>query len=101
MLSPFAPHITEELWQKMGHDKTITFQPWPGYDESKLQKNMVTIVGQVNGKVRSKIEVETGTPDDEIIKLMKENEKMNKFLDGKEIVKEIFIKNKLVNIVVR
>jgi leucyl-tRNA synthetase len=101
MLSPFAPHITEELWQKMGHDKTITFQPWPQYDESKLQKNMVTIVGQVNGKVRSKIEVETGTPDDEIIKLIKEDEKMNKFLDGKEIVKEILIKNKLVNIVVR
>jgi leucyl-tRNA synthetase len=101
VLSPFAPHIAEELWQKLGHKDTISFEKWPEYDESKLKKNTEVIVGQVNGKMRTKIEVDAGIPDEDLIKLIKEDEKLKKFIEGKEIIKEIVVKNKLVNIVVR
>lgn len=101
LLSPFAPHIAEELWYRLGHHKTITYESWPEYDESKLLKQMVTVVGQVNGKVRTKIEVENDTDEDTLKKIMKDEEKMRKYIDGKEIVKEIVVKNKLVNIVVK
>jgi leucyl-tRNA synthetase len=101
LLSPFAPHIAEEIWQRMGNSNTIAFEKWPEYDEKKLQRNYITIVGQVNGKVRTKMDIEVGTSDEEIIRLMKEDEKLKKFIDGKEIIKEIVVKNKLVNIVVK
>jgi leucyl-tRNA synthetase len=101
LMSPFAPHLSEELWKKLGHEETISFENWPEYDESKLQRNFMTIVGQVNGKVRTKLEVENDISDDELIKLIKKDEKLRKFIDGKEIVKEIVVKNKLVNIVVK
>ncbi|RPI18601.1 MAG: leucine--tRNA ligase [Ignavibacteriae bacterium] len=101
LMSPFAPHIAEEIWQKLGHTGTITFEKWPEYDAKKLQRNYITIVGQVNGKVRTKLEIEVGTGDEKIIQLMKDDEKFKKHIDGKEIVKEIVVKNKLVNIVVK
>lgn len=101
LLSPFAPHIAEELWAKLGHNKTVAFEIWPVYDESKLAKQMVTVVGQVNGKVRTKMEIEHDTDENTLKEVFKKNDKMKKYIDGKEIVKEIVIKNKLVNIVVK
>ncbi len=101
LLSPFAPHIAEEIWNKLGNKKTITYESWPVYDESKLVKQMITVVGQINGKVRVKIDVENDTDENTLLELMKNDEKVKKYIDGKEIVKEIVIKNKLVNIVVK
>jgi leucyl-tRNA synthetase len=101
LLSPFAPHIAEEIWSKLGNSNTITCERWPVYDESKLVKRMITVVGQVNGKVRAKIEVENDTDDNTLKEIMKKDEKVKKYIDGKEIVKEIVVKNKLVNIVVK
>lgn len=101
LLSPFAPHIAEEIWNRMGHKSTIAYESWPEYDESKLQKKMVTVVGQINGKVRTKIEVENDTDENTVKELMKKDEKIKKYLEDKEIVKEIVVKNKLVNIVVK
>ncbi len=101
LLSPFAPHIAEELWAKLGHDKTVAFESWPEYDESKLTKQMITVVGQVNGRVRTKVEVENDTDENTLKEIFKKNDKMKKYIDGKEIVKEIVVKNKLVNIVVK
>jgi len=101
ILSPFAPHIAEELWNRLGHDETIAYESWPEYDEKKLKMKLVTIVGQVNGKVRTKIEAEADTDDKTLLALMKNDEKVKKYIEGKEIIKEIVIKNKLVNIVVK
>jgi leucyl-tRNA synthetase len=101
LMAPFAPHIAEELWNKLGHSETITYQNWPTYDSNKLKKDIVTIVGQINGKVRSKLEIEINLSDEEVLRKFKSDEKIKKYIDGKEIVKEIVIKNKLVNIVVK
>jgi leucyl-tRNA synthetase len=101
LLSPFAPHIAEELWQRMGHEKTIAYEPWPEYDPAKIATGYVTVVGQVNGKVRASVEVEQDTDEAKLKEIIKSNEKIRKYLDGKQIVKEIVVKNKLVNIVVR
>jgi leucyl-tRNA synthetase len=101
VLSPFAPHLADELWNKLGHKGTVAFEQWPEYDESKLVKQMITVVGQVNGKVRTKLEVESGTDEESLKELMRKDEKIRKHTDGKQIVKEIVIKNKLVNIVVK
>lgn len=101
LLSPFAPHLAEELWSRLGNNSTITFEKWPEFDPAKVQKNVVTIIGQINGKVRSKIEAETDSPDEKLIELMKQDEKIKTYIEGKQIVKEIVVKNKLVNIVVK
>ncbi len=101
LISPFAPHLSEELWQRLGGTGTVSFEKWPEFNPAKVQKSVVTVVGQINGKVRSKIEVDTDTPDDKLIELMKQDEKIKTYIDGKEIVKQIVVKNKLVNIVVK
>ena len=101
LLSPFAPHLAEELWSRLGNEGTITFEKWPEFDPAKVQKNVVTIIGQINGKVRSKIEAETDSSDEKLIELMKQDEKIKTYIEGKQIVKEIVVKNKLVNIVVK
>jgi leucyl-tRNA synthetase len=100
VLAPFAPHIAEELWEKLGHKGSISLEKWPDYDPKKLSRNMVLIVVQVNGKVRTRIEVEKDTADDKVLSLVKADDKVKRYLEGKKIVKEIIVKNKLVNIVV-
>lgn len=101
LLSPFAPHLAEELWSRLGNSATITFEKWPEYNPAKVQKNIVTVVGQINGKVRSKIEIELDQPDETVLEKMKQDEKIRSYIEGKQIFKEIVVKNKLVNIVVK
>jgi len=101
LLSPFAPHLAEELWQRMGNSGTIAYEPWPEYDPAKVQMSVITIVGQVNGKVRARIDVENDTDEETLKRLVKEDEKVKTYIEGKEIIKEIVVKNKLVNIVVK
>jgi leucyl-tRNA synthetase len=101
LLSPFAPHISEELWQKLGSTNTIAYEKWPDYDPSKIQRNKVVIVGQINGKVRTKIEAEADLQEDELIELIKQDEKIKSYINGKQIIKQIAVKNKLVNIVIK
>ena len=101
VLNPIAPHITEEMWQLLGHNNTIAYEPWPEYDESKLVEDTYEMVVQVNGKVRGKITVSTDSTDEEMKKAAKEIDNVKTFIDGKEIVKEIVVPKKLVNIVVK
>ncbi|MEK4254967.1 MULTISPECIES: leucine--tRNA ligase [unclassified Ureibacillus] len=101
MLSPIAPHIGEELWSILGHEGTITYEPWPTYDESKLVDDEVEIVVQVNGKVRSKVKVAKDASKEQLEEIAKEDEKVKELVEGKEIVKVITIQGKLVNIVVK
>ncbi len=101
VLSPFAPHIAEELWQKLGHKNSLTYESWPVFDPAKLEETMVEIVLQVNGKIRSKLGVQKDTAEHELETLCLADENVRKFIDGKRIVKKIIVKNKLVNLVVQ
>ncbi|MCW6127191.1 leucine--tRNA ligase [Lactiplantibacillus plantarum] len=99
LLSPIAPHLSEELWSLLGHDDTITYATWPTYDESKLVEDTVQIVLQVNGKVRSHAEVAKDMGKDELEKLALADEKIQEFTAGKTVRKVIAIPGKLVNVV--
>lgn len=101
LLAPIAPHMMEELWSKFGHTDSISYAKWPTYDEAKLVSDTVEIIVQVNGKLRDKIKVANGTAKEELEKLATTDEKVQKFIDGKNIVKVIVIPNKIVNIVVK
>ena len=99
MLAPIAPHATHNIWQQLGHTESILEAGWPTVDEKALEKDAITMVIQVNGKVRAKLEVPAGMDKDAVEKLALEQENVTKFTDGKTIRKEIVIPGKLVNIV--
>lgn len=101
LLNPICPFVTEEIWNFMGHENTISYEPWPVYDESKIIEETFTMIVQVNGKVRGKIEVSSDTKEDEMKELAKEIDNVKTFIDGHEIIKEIVIPKKLVNIVIK
>jgi leucyl-tRNA synthetase len=100
LLSPIVPHFSEEIWQSLGNGQSVLLSPWPQYREDALVKDEITIVAQVNGKLRNRFSVALGTDDAAIKKMALEDEKILKFIDGKEIRKVIVVPNKLVNIVV-
>ncbi len=100
LLSPFVPHIAEELWEKLGKTSSIFLQKWPVWDETKIIDEMVNIVFQVNGKVRDIQTVSVDISEEEMKKLAQESEKVQKHIEGKEIKRSIFVKGKLINIVV-
>lgn len=99
LLSPVAPHVTEEMWNRLGHQDTISYQPWPTYDESKLVEDEIEIVLQIMGKVRAKINVARDISKDELEKIALENETMQEWLEGKTVRKVIVVPGKLVNVV--
>lgn len=101
LIYPLVPHIGEELWEHLGGKGTITYESWPTYNEEALKDDSFEMVVQVNGKVRGKMEVSTSTSIDEMKSLAKEIPNVKTFVEGKEIVKEIVIPQKLVNIVVK
>ena len=101
MLSCIAPHICEEMWSLLGHEGTIAYESWPTYDESKCADDEVEIVVQINGKLRAKIKAPKDTPAPEAIALAKAEEAIAAAIEGKTIVKEISVPNKIVNIVIR
>ena len=100
LLSPFAPHICEELWEMTGHRTLLAQLPWPDYDPELAKEETVTIVIQVNGKLRDKFEVERDLPEDEVKEKALGLSRIKKIVSAKEIRKIIYIKNKIVNIVV-
>ncbi|MCX8063754.1 MAG: leucine--tRNA ligase [Candidatus Hydrogenedentes bacterium] len=99
ILSPFAPHIAEEIWERFGHNNTLAYEPWPEYDEELIKEDTIEIPIQVNGKLRGKIEVPINLSKDEIISLAKKSEKVIPYIENKTIVKEIFVPGKLINFV--
>ena len=102
LLNPLCPHITEEIWhEKLGHNNTIAYEEWPKYDEEKISESEVTIGVQVNGKLRGTISITKDLSNEEIEKIALANENVKKFTDGKEIVKVIVIKGRIVNVVVK
>ena len=101
LLNPFAPHMTEELWEQMSFGGTVTDQQWPTYDEAKCKDETVEIVTQINGKVRAKLNVPAEIEAADAIALAKQDEKIKAAIEGMQIVKEIYVKGKLVNLVVK
>lgn len=101
MLNPFAPHITEEIYQALGFKGMLNEQEWVKYDERLCVEEMMEIVIQINGKLRSKLTVAVDTDKDEIIAMAENDEKIKEITAGKNIVKKIYVPNKLVNIVVK
>ena len=101
LLNPIAPFMTEEIWQMLGHDKTIAYEKWPIYDEEKTKEETFEMVVQVNGKVRGKIEVSMDTSKEEMETLAKELDNVKKYIENKEIIKVITVAKKLVNIVIK
>jgi len=100
ILSPFAPHMAEELWNKLGNKKSIFKEAWPVYDESKIQDERVEVVVQINGKVRAKLSLPTGISEAEAVQLAKENTNIAKYLENIEIKKTIFVPNRLISFVI-
>jgi len=101
MLAPFAPHICEESWEAAGGEPSIFAQPWPEWDESLAEDEEVELVVQVNGKLRAKISAPAGLPDEKARELALADPKITELLQGRELVKVVVVKGKLVNIVVK
>jgi len=99
VLSPFAPHLAEELWHRVGNQDSIFLQQWPDYDKKLLQETTIKIIAQINGKVRGTIEAQQGASEQEILQMARQDSKINKWLEGKKIKRVIFIKDKLINFV--
>jgi leucyl-tRNA synthetase len=90
--------LAEEIWEKLGHKQTLAYEPWPQHDAALLKESTITVVIQVNGKVRDKLEVPTGISNAELEKLALASEKVKEFSAGKQIQKVIVVPGKLVNI---
>ena len=101
MLAPMAPHLTEELWERTGHRYSIHQQDFPGWDEDLAADEVFTLVVQVNGKVRDKLEVPVGIPESEAQQLALASPRVQGFLDGKSVNKTVYVPGRLVNVVVQ
>jgi leucyl-tRNA synthetase len=101
LLHPFAPHITEELWLMFGNKPFILTSDWPKADPALMVEDVVTIVVQVNGKLRGQVEVPNPPEKEVVLAAIRANKKVQQWLAGKEVVKEVYVPGKLVNIVIK
>ena len=103
LLNPFAPHMTEELWEKLGHghDEQLAYYPWPKYEEAKCVESTVEIAVQVNGKVKARLKVAADIDAAAAIAAAKADPAVAAALEGKQLVKEIYVKGRLVNLAVK
>ncbi|OGC06597.1 leucine--tRNA ligase [candidate division WOR-1 bacterium RIFCSPLOWO2_02_FULL_46_20] len=101
LLSPFAPQTADELWKKLGNKNSIHKEPWPAFDPELTRENEITIPVQVNGRLRDTIKVATEADKETILNAAKSTEKIKNFTTGKQIIKEIYVPNKLVNLVIK
>ena len=95
------PHLAQELWELSGNKSELTFNDWPNYDENRILSDKLKLAVQVNGKRRSEIEVDVNTEEKDIKQFAKTDPKIIKYLEEKEVLKEIYVKGRLVNLVVK
>ncbi len=100
ILAPFAPHVAEELWSRLGHAESLTYAPWPVFDEAKLKRDTMTIAVQVAGKLRGTIEVAADASEADILAAAKAEPKVIEFIAGRPLKRELYVKGRLVNLVV-
>ena len=101
LLSPIAPHIAEEMWNKMGHNNTITYEKWPTYDEAKTIDDEIEIPVQINGKLKATVKVPKDCDQDVVDSTVSENETIKALTEGKSIIKKIYVKGKIYNLVIK
>jgi len=101
ILAPFAPHLVEELWYRLGSRESIFNETWPKFDPNLIKTETISLVIQVNGRVRDSVEVNAEIDEAEANRLVRESEKIKKWLEGKEVVRVIFVPGRLINVVVR
>jgi leucyl-tRNA synthetase len=101
LLSPFAPHLGEELWHRLGHDTLLVTQPWPEFDPEIAAKKRIAYPVQVNGKLRAQVEAEPEADQSKVESLARAESNVQQFLDGKQVVKVVFVPGRLINFVVR
>jgi leucyl-tRNA synthetase len=101
LLAPTAPHLAEELWQRTGYDYSIHNQSWPQWDEELAKDEEITLVIQVNGKLRARLTVPVSITEAEAKKLALESQRVKAYIEGKELIKTIYVPGRLVNLVVR
>jgi leucyl-tRNA synthetase len=100
MLAPMAPHITEEIWRALGHESSVHLESWPKFDPELTKEETVTVVIQINGKVRDRLQVNADAPEAEVVPMALASEAVKRHLDGKQPKKVIYVPGKLVSIVV-
>jgi leucyl-tRNA synthetase len=101
LLGPFCPHVTEELWARLGHPESLFKRPWPLVDEAALQKTEVTVVVQVDGKVRGRLLVDVDMADDRIRQVALGDDRVRPWVERRHVEKVVVVPNRLVNIVTR
>jgi leucyl-tRNA synthetase len=101
LMAPFTPHITEELWHRLGHQKSIHLEAWPKWDKEIAAEETITLVVQVNGRVRDRIEVPVGIENAKAERLARESEAVQRHVGDKRIVKVIVVPGRLVNVVAK
>ena len=101
ILCPFAPHLAEELWESVGGEGLCSLAEWPQWDEAKTVDQTVEVAVQINGKVRASLELPLNCPKEDAIAAAKADEKVAPYLDGKTVIKEICVPNKIINLVVK
>ena len=100
LLSPFTPHMSDELWERLGNDTTIAFHPWPAYREELAREELITIAVQINGKRRGEIQVTPGIDEQSALTLSLELDNVKKYVEGNEINKTVLVKDRLLSIVI-
>src|SRR5205814_2718985 len=100
MLAPFAPHLAEEIWSRLGHTKSLARRPWPSFDPAKLQESTIELPVQVNGKLRGHITVPADADESIVLQTAEAAEKVKPWVAGKTIRKKLYVPKKLVNLVV-
>jgi len=100
MLAPYAPHVAEELWSLLGHERSIFTATWPAFDERLAAAGDVEVVVQVNGKVRGRVTVSRGASEAEVVARAMQDESVRKFVDGKPVRKTVYVQDRLLNFVV-
>lgn len=101
LMSPFTPHLCEEIWEKMGNKECVSIAAWPAYDESKIKQDSIELPVQINGKVRGKVIIPADSDEAEVRKIAEADEKIEAHLKDKQIIKFIYVKNKIITIVVK
>ena len=101
ILSPFAPHLCEEMWEELGESGFCSMAKWPEWDEAKTVDSTVEVAVQVNGKLRATIQLPLNCPKEDAIAAAKQDAHVASFIEGKTVIKEISVPNKIVNIVVK
>ena len=100
LLSPFAPHLAEELWQRLGHSDSLAYVGWPNYDPTLIREDTRTIPVQINGKLRAKIDIPADADQATLLAKAREHEKVQEYLAGKTLRREIVVPGRMVNFVV-